>query len=353
MRRKFIILSMVFLFASTAVTTMAAEPGVRTLKFAAPFPPTGVYPKVMQWMAAEITRRTHNKLKFDFYWSGSLLPVQDQVPGVGKGIADIANVSSTFTLTENPQWTTLSMGFANDLWSAVWSSWDLLHHSPEIKAEMDKLNLVPTHGYTAGSNYWVLKNHLQTLQDLKGKRLRTYGVMSTRILQAMGVTPVTLGPGAMYESLQRGVIDGAQGGLILASTFKLFEVAKYFATPSPLKETLDITVVINKDVWNSFDKKTQNIINEVSREVNDRYVRAVMEAETRLKQELTSKGVVFYEMPPEVNAAYMKAADEFRHRWFKRWDSRGMKTEAVYEQLQQSIAKWEKTLKEKGYPWKR
>ena len=281
-----LIFSIVLLISAIHLTGYAGEAGQRVLKFANPFPSTGVYPKIMQWMASEITKRTNGKLKFDFYWSASLLPNQDQVHGVGKGIADIANVSSTFTQTENPHWTTLSTGLASDLWAAVWASWDVLQNSPEIKTEMDKLNLVPTHGYTAGSNYWIFKNRLETLQDLKGKRIRTYGVKPTKIFQALGATPVTIGPGEMYESIERGVINGAQGGLILGSTFKLYEVAKYFAVPSPLKETLDITVVINKDVWKSFDQKTRDIINDVSREVNDRYVQAVIEEEQRLKQEM-------------------------------------------------------------------
>lgn len=352
--RLVVIFSVVLLISAMHLTVCASEPGQRVLKFANPFPSTGVYPKIMQWMASEITKRTNDKLKFEFYWSASLLPNQDQVSGVGKGIADIANVSSTFTQTENPHWTTLSTGLASDLWVAVWASWDVLQNSPEIKAEMDKLNLVPTHGYTAGSNYWIFKNRLETLQDLKGKRIRTYGVKPTKIFQALGATPVTIGPGEMYESIERGVINGAQGGLILGSTFKLYEVAKYFAVPSPLKETLDITVVINKDVWKSFDQKTRDIINEVSREVNDRYVQAVMEEEQRLKKEMSAKyGVVFYDMSPEVQAAYIKAGEAFDTDWFNKWDSQGKKTRVVSEEIKKSVAKWEKVLKEKGYPWKR
>jgi TRAP-type transport system periplasmic protein len=352
--RLVVIFSVVLLISAMHLTVCASEPGQRVLKFANPFPSTGVYPKIMQWMASEITKRTNDKLKFEFYWSASLLPNQDQVHGVGKGIADIANVSSTFTQTENPHWTTLSTGLASDLWVAVWASWDVLQNSPEIKAEMDKLNLVPTHGYTAGSNYWIFKNRLETLQDLKGKRIRTYGVKPTKIFQALGATPVTIGPGEMYESIERGVINGAQGGLILGSTFKLYEVAKYFAVPSPLKETLDITVVINKDVWKSFDQKTRDIIDEVSREVNDRYVQAVMEEEQRLKKEMSTKyGVVFYDMAPEVQAAYIKAGEAFDADWFNKWDPQGKKTKVVSEEIKKSIAKWEKVLKEKGYPWKR
>jgi len=243
---------------------------------------------------------------------------------------------------------------ASDLWVAVWASWDVLQHSPEIKAEMDKLNIVPTHGYTAGSSSWVFKNRIETLKDLKGKRMRSYGVMASKIFQAMGVTPVTLGPGEMYESIDRGVIDGAQGGIILGSTFKLYEVAKYFASPTPLKNTLDITVIINKNVWESFDRETKEIIDNVSREMNDKYVQIVIEAEEKLQQELSKKlGVIFYDMSPEVQAAYTKASDDFSEKWFEKWDSRGKKTRAVYDQLLKSVAKWDKEFKEKGYPWKR
>ena len=58
-------------------------------------------------------------------------------------------------------------------------------------------------------------------------------------------------------------------------------------------------------------------------------------------------------MSPEVQAAYIKAGDAFDADWFNKWDSQGKNTKVVYEQIKKSVAKWEKELKEKGYPWKR
>lgn len=74
--------------------------------------------------------------------------------------------------------------------------------------------------------------------DLRGLKLRVAGKVVSQIVERMGGTPISMGAENMYESLQRGTIDGALTSWSAFEPFKLHEVAFYHlevplgATPS-------------------------------------------------------------------------------------------------------------------------
>ncbi len=82
--------ALILLFAIPGFT---AEQKAVTLKWAMPSPPSSVFEKNQQWIGEEITRRTNGRVKFDFFWSGTLLKYQDIVVGIGKGVADVGQGS--------------------------------------------------------------------------------------------------------------------------------------------------------------------------------------------------------------------------------------------------------------------
>jgi TRAP-type C4-dicarboxylate transport system substrate-binding protein len=341
----------VFLIVLAATVGLAAEADQITLKWAQPYPPKGPCSETMQWMADEITRRTKGRVKFEMFWSCSLLTLQDQVPGVGRGAADLSHVISSFTISQNPHWTTLQMGYGHDLWVLLWAPWDMLTNSAEIQAEFDKLNIVPIHGYSAGTNYWIFKKPVTTLKDLKGVRFRSWGPAVTKISAQLKMVPVPTPLSEVYMSLDKGVIAGACGGFQTIYTQKWFEIAKHF-TLTPIQPTTCINTIMNKDRWESLSQETRDIFIQVGIEFNDKYMKRIIQDEARIRRELeTDHGVQFHNFAPDAKDAYLEANKAYQEDWFNKWDPKGMKTRAVYEELMQLVRKYEQEVKEKGYPW--
>ena len=79
------------LFLSVAVIGVFVTPGFSaeqkavTLKWAMPLTPIECFRKKASGLREEITRRTNGKVKFDFFWSGTLLKYQDIDDGCGEG----------------------------------------------------------------------------------------------------------------------------------------------------------------------------------------------------------------------------------------------------------------------------
>jgi TRAP-type C4-dicarboxylate transport system substrate-binding protein len=68
---------------------------------------------------------------------------------------------------------------------------------------------------------------LRSNEELKGSKLRVAGKVPSQLVERMGGTPISMAAENMYESLQRGTIDGAVTSWAAFEPYKLNEVAFY------------------------------------------------------------------------------------------------------------------------------
>ncbi|MCZ7665249.1 MAG: TRAP transporter substrate-binding protein DctP [Thermoleophilia bacterium] len=337
--------------ADTAPSTTAApEQEAMDLKYAYGGPNQGAFAETNQWFSDEISARTQGKVNITIHWGGTLVKQPDTLSGVGKGVAEMGAAMSDPT---NPHWTTLSLsGAGEDQWAVMMATYEMVNNSPEIAAEMDKANVVPTHGYFPGTPIMILKKQVESLDDLKGLRVRVGTPDEATALSALGVEPVEVGIFEIYDSLGKGVIDGALLTVAWADTLKLGEVAKYWYRFSNNMIGGAVTTVINKDVWAKFTPQTQAIVQELSREYNDKYAQTVMDQEVAVLDNATSTLEVQYlEVPGPVDEAYHAAIDAAHQAWFDKYDADGNKTQAVWDEYQGYVTQYQQEVADKGYPW--
>lgn len=83
--------------------------------------------------------------------------------------------------------------------------------------------------------------------------------------EKLGITPVTVAGGELYESLQRGVIDAAEYSTPYADyTFHLEEVTDYWVAPAWYQSAGCNGVMINLDAWNELPDNYKEIIEMAS-----------------------------------------------------------------------------------------
>ena len=113
-------------------------------------------------------------------------------------------------------------------------------------------------------NYYLYlnKKNIKTLEDLKGLKIRVYGVFES-VVKAIGASPMSLPLGDVYTATQRNVIDGLITNPGACRQFALYEVAKTVISPGFLQ--MSAAMYMNKNVWNSLSKKAQDVILDESR----------------------------------------------------------------------------------------
>src|SRR3972149_5940143 len=91
------ILSAALVFALLAGPLQAAETTKPLiLKFASWTPPQVNFAREGAWIVREMEKRSQGRIKIEYYWSNSLIPAQQIIDALQKGVADIAFINPAY-----------------------------------------------------------------------------------------------------------------------------------------------------------------------------------------------------------------------------------------------------------------
>jgi TRAP-type C4-dicarboxylate transport system substrate-binding protein len=104
-----------------------------------------------------------------------------------------------------------------------------------------------------------------TMDDLKGLKFRGHGT-SAEIIKALGANPVPMPMPELYQSLQKGVVEGALYPLEVNKGWKMGEVTEYTTACFSIAYTSSFYVVMNKDKWASLPDDAKVTIEAINQE---------------------------------------------------------------------------------------
>ena len=143
--------------------------------------------------------------------------------------------------------------------------------------------------------------------DLSGVKLRDNPIYDA-FFMAMNATTAGMPATEVYAALEKGVVDAAAWTSIGLMDLKWDKFMKYRVDPQFYNT--DIGVIFNKDSWNSLSAESQDLIQNVvieweEKSYNDRQADVVAEAAA-----LKAGGMEFVDHSPEGGAKYLKMADD-------------------------------------------
>ena len=98
-----------------------------------------------------------------------------------------------------------------------------------------------THG---GGLFHMVKNPVRTLADLKGVKVRAPTRQTTKLLAALGASPVGMPVPQVADALSKGVIDGALLPYEIVPAIKADELTKFHSEPGAGDPTIHTSVFI-------------------------------------------------------------------------------------------------------------
>lgn len=107
---------------------------------------------------------------------------------------------------------------------------------------------------------------ITSIADMQKMKIRLGGVMAGKAAQKLGINITTVAASELYESLQRGVIDGGEfSGPKADDSLKLQEVAKYWCAPAWYQSAGVNGVMVNMDAWNKLPEEYQTAFETAAR----------------------------------------------------------------------------------------
>lgn len=229
-------------------------------------------------------------LEIEFFYQEALLGATDTIPGVRDGRADIGHSIALYHPAELPLSQIVGVPFATDDMAAQARAFNHLYdNNTAFRAEWDAfgvqvLSFVPNPGSYIGTNFPV-----NSLSDLDGRSLRAAGMLSAAV-EAIGVNPVALAAPEIYESIERGVIDGHTSNPFEVTVQLGFqEVAPYFTEPFTGLYNL-VVIVMNPAVYESLPQSLKDYITENRDDYIQRHADAFLEADRRACDKLLAEG---------------------------------------------------------------
>jgi TRAP-type C4-dicarboxylate transport system substrate-binding protein len=234
----------VMVLLSLLITPSIAQ--VIKLTFADQNPTTGWGPTnaVQPWVK-KVEEATKNRVKIDIFPAQTLAKGPDIWNAVKSGVADMGWCWHGYWPDMTPLSDILHL-LGLSFKSAEQASeilWRLYEKFPAIQREYKDFQLLLLY---AGDPRFLITNKKQvkTLEDIKGMKMRTPGGPPTEQLKALGAVPVLIPMPDVYQSLDKGVVDGNVISWEAIYSFRLYEVVKYY-TFAPLTSTY-FSIPMNK-----------------------------------------------------------------------------------------------------------
>ncbi len=239
--------------------TMTSE-AKTTLRLSTYVNETDIRYKGFQKFAEIVDQKTAGRVKVQIFPSATLHGWSEGVDAVLGGVADISWMPADKRLacyrvtSLYPSLVNLDKQIEMDA-----------KYASLIKPEAEKAGLVPL----INSNYsydqeWWFKGPTTDLSKLDGKLVRSIGPLVSMMIESWGGKPVFIAPKEVYQSAERGVVDGINMGVATYSSWKLWDVMPHMINGSLFYG--NIIYMINKRKFDGLSPADQTALMEAAKD---------------------------------------------------------------------------------------
>ena len=291
-------------FVNNSSVSAYSEKEPMMLKCGIDNPPGDMKSRTIKRLGDHVEQATNGRVKFQYFYGGSLINKTQFIDGVARGIADISTGPASFVTGKIPDLSTFE----------VYGTFKLDRHldmqeavEPTLIQLLEQKGVRPLLLQFTGTTVFPHKTKfLKRPEDWKGQKMRLGGRWQSTLGQKWGASPVFMVPGELYLALQRGVIDGYMLIYDIVYGLKLYEVSPYIMD-SGFSNNIEI-VTMNLQKWNALTNEDQEVFKQGLKDVKPWNYKETVRYYEDLKKDVLSKGAKIYQLTPEEKDLYLKDA---------------------------------------------
>ena len=217
-----------------------------------------------------IAEASGGEIEVKMFWGGSLGGFKEALDLASKGAADITDIVPGYFGSQLPL-----KGMTNAIphtffepKQAMYALMELSETNADQIAEYERNNIKPLIYRYLGNYHFLCTEKVETLADLKGKKVRSFGSFIPKMFEELGIIPVNVIVTDAYEAMKRGSLDCNYASWNDHANWKHYEVAKYLVNV-PMGGIAAYTDSINLDTFNALSPEHQQILVDAGREATD------------------------------------------------------------------------------------
>ena len=265
--------------------------------------------------AEEVGKVTGGEVKITVQAGGSLgFKGPEQLRAVRDGLVPLADILNIQQIGDEPMLGTESIPFL------VGSDQELkiLHKylRPEYEAIAAKNNQKVLYMVPWPTQYLHLKVKTDTLDGLKGVKIRVPDKNAQDMCAAVGMAPVLIPWGETIPALASGAVAGVSTSSVSGVDGKFWEFLKYVY---PTNHTWSCQMVnVNNDTWKKFSPAHQKAIEELAKKLEPDFWAASLKADTDSLKRLTDGGMEVVKIPPAMMKDFQAKTAPLQDAFLKR-----------------------------------
>lgn len=318
-------------------TTSAQSASTIKLKFYTDFPPNSGAAQEAELLAEELSQLSNGRIVMTVYPSEQLGPIDSVLELLKNGITDLAAIGTPrlptvfpleagqeIALSVLPDWVT-----ATNVRNQI-TLGDFGQAFPKNNLKFLSWNIVRP-------QQLFLTKKIAKAEDFKGLKIRAANPSIIQFLQPFGMVPVSMPMGDVYESLQRGIIDGVLNAPENVVNNKWYEVTKFYVT-----NTLaygGTGMVISESSYNSLPPELQGIFSQAIDQWLPKAIAHFQTIENAAIDTMKAAGVEVYSLDSAESARWIELQAPSIDEWAAKTDAPGTPAKAMVEEIRKSAAK--------------
>jgi TRAP-type C4-dicarboxylate transport system substrate-binding protein len=298
--------------AATASLLLSA-PALAQTKWNLPaaYPATNYHTENLVQFAADVKAATGGKLDITVHPNASLFKAPEIKRAVATGQAQVGEVLISLHENENPvfgldvvPFVATSFGDARKLWEAS---------KPAISRALDAQGLMVLMAVPWPPQGIYAKKDLNTIEDMKGLKWRSYNVGTARIAELVGAQGLTVQAAELPQALATGVVNSFMSSGATGYDSKVWETLTHFYdTQAWLPKNVTF---VNKAAFATLDKATQDQVLAAAKAAEERGWKTAEEKTNWYLKELAAKGMKVAPPSPALKAGFQKVGEQLTADW--------------------------------------
>lgn len=249
------------LLAFSAAAADSTGGKTRVLKFLSYVPMTKTDPSMvlMQMFMDKVNERTRGAVKVEFTGATEVIPANDQMAALSRGIVDFLNTPS-YHKALVPEIKSYELSMISPAEERANGYFDLI-----VEAHKKKLNVIPLTRLVSDSPFFLYTRiKVEKLDDFKGLKFRSNSSYDD-FFQRLGIVRVSLPATEIYTALERNMIVGYSNPRYI-SRYTLQDISKY-RVDHPWWAGGAQWLYVNQKTFESLPRDVQKIITDTAMEI--------------------------------------------------------------------------------------
>ena len=306
---------------------------------------SGIGKMAKQW-GDRIEEKSGGRVKFVYYWAGTLVPIPEQVKGIKTGTTDVAQLGPlsiasymplSYSIPYLPFLGLPSMTAGTKIW------WELYNKFPAMKNEWADVKLLASRMMPPDQIHTTRKM-VKTPADVKGMKLAISSALISKVITLQGGAATPIPPTDIAVSLSTNVVEGWINHFPVAMIFGTLPSFKYHLVVSNndyagIDAGMD-QLIINKDKWNKLPAGIQKIFEEESAWYQEETIKMDMtEIQKAMNVAKDAKHTISYLTAEELKM-WADAAAPVHQEWITDNEAKGKPAKAIYEEMKKLIQQY-------------